>query len=254
MKILFSTLLIFLLMSCGGGEMHRRPAPGFGFTNGIMRINEDSVEYKMYKALHIDDKEEQYKKVEELLKAGANPDKCYGQIKWVDTNPLWNYCGDYNLAKLLISYGADVKKRPYVASLLSYQVMSDKNPRKEWVEFYKNNPDMQYMTESHAYKCCETLLEAGADPNMKATFGEAVLFPASDWNYNRYFKKYGKTAINFCIRKNLLTIFSLLIKYGARLDEDSLQFAKEITEHTDSSEMEELVLAQWQIQTQGEKK
>lgn len=42
MKILFSTLLIFLLMSCGGGEMHRSPAPGFGFTSRRMRINEDS--------------------------------------------------------------------------------------------------------------------------------------------------------------------------------------------------------------------
>ena len=94
------------------------------------------------------------------------------------------------------------------------------------------------------------LLDSGADVNMKYTGTNKILIPATDWNYRRYFEKHGKSAINYCIEENFLTLFPLLIEYGAKLDEESLRLAKATTEQTGSSEMEELVKKQWKIQSQ----
>ena len=230
--------------------MFRSPTPGFGFTSKTYDVDETSLEYQMELALLTTDDDARYREVEKLLKKGADPNKKAGQFKWVDTNPLWNCCSNPKLTKLLISYGADVKNRPYVASLISYVNLSDKNPNKERESFYREHPQVSVIYEHDVYQSVKILLESGADPNLKCIYGEKILFPATDWNYKRYFKKYGKSAINYCIEENYLLLFPLLIEYGARLDEVSLKLAKETTKRTGSNEMEELVKKHWNLQNE----
>ncbi|MGN0350375.1 MAG: hypothetical protein ACI4ES_01900 [Roseburia sp.] len=242
-KLLFILVIDLLFLSCGERKMFRKTAPYF-------TVDESSLPYQMEKALLITNDDERYQKVEELLQRGADPNKKTGQFKWLDTNPLWTYCSNLKLAELLISYGADVKKRPYIASLISYVNLADKNPNKECESFYREHPQVLITYEHDVYQSVKLLLESGADPNLKCIYGEKRLFPATDWNYRRYFKKHGKSAINYCIERNFLTLFSLLVEYGAILDEESLKLAQETTKSTDSSEMEELVKKLWNLQNE----
>ena len=243
-------VLVFFLFSRNGKQMQRSPVPWFGFTSRERQIDEESIEYKMEIALLANDPKERYQKVKELLEAGANPNKKTGQFKWIDTNPLWSprCIEDTDMLELFLSFGADAKRRPYLAHCLAQQVISNKNPRKEYLD------GQERPLEDEIYYRCKLLLQAGADPNMKGQAGEKILLIATDWNYVHYWKKHGTLPVNFCIINNLTSVFNLLVEYGAKLDEESLKLAEETTEHTGSSEMEELVLAQWQIQTQGEKK
>lgn len=73
----------------------------------------------------------------------------------------------HKLAELFILYGANVKKRPYVARYMDRNVIADKNPRKKLLDFYKDkNGIINLPSESEIYSACEILLKAGADPNM----------------------------------------------------------------------------------------
>ena len=237
-----------LLMSCEAENMHRSPKPNFEFTSKNYSFDETSLEYQMEMALLITDDDERYKKLEELLKAGANPNKMTGQFKWIDTNPLWKAEGDSKLVELLIQYGADVKNRPYVANIVSCKILAEKNPRKSWLDFHNEHPQVFIYGEKDVFNAIKLLLENGADANMKYTGSDKVLFPATDKNYQRYFEKHGKSAINFCIEENYLTLFSLLLEYNAMLDKESLKLAQETTKRTGSSEMEDLVKKQWAVQ------
>ena len=250
-KLLFILTIDLLFLSCGERRMFRSPTPGFGFTSKIYKVDEKSLEYQMNKALLITDEDECYQKVEELLKQGADPNKKAGQFKWIDTNPLWNCCAKPKLTELLISYGANITNRPYIASLISYVNLADKNPDKERETFYKEHPQVSVTYEHDVYESVRILLENGADPNLKCIYGEKILFPATDWNYKRYFNKHGETAVNYCIKGNFLTLFSLLIEYGAIINDESLKLASETTERTGSSEMEELVKEQWKKQNRN---
>lgn len=251
-KYLLLIAFIVSLTSCGGGKMFRKPSPSFSFTNKISEADESSLEYQMEMALLSSDEDECYKKVEKLLKNGADPNKKTGQFKWIDTNPLWGCCGNKKLAKLFIDYGADVKNRPYIARLLIYRILAAKNPRKEWVEWHKEHPQVAVSYESEVYEAVKFLLESGADPNMKCAGNKVLLIP-TDWNYKRYNEKHGKSAINSCIEENLLSIYSLLIEHGAKLDEKSLDFAIETTKRTGSTEMEDLVRTQLELQNNNSK-
>ena len=102
MKKLFFMLTIMLLISCEAENMHRSPKPNFEFTSKNYSLDETSLEYQMEMALLNNDKDERYKKVEELLKMGANPNKMTGQFKWVDTNPLWKICGSDSCSCLFL--------------------------------------------------------------------------------------------------------------------------------------------------------
>lgn len=229
--------------------MFRSPTPGFGFSSRERQVDEESLEYKMEVAFLAGSKEEKYRKIEELLKAGANPDKMTGQFKWIDTNPLWAAGGNKGLVELFLRYGADVKNRPYVANVVSCRILADKNPRKKWLDFHNEHPQVFIYSEANIFDVVKLLLEHGADPNMKCAGNKVLLIP-TDWNYRRYNEKYGKSAINYCIEENYLLLFPLLIEYGAKLDEESLQLATETTERTGSTEMEDLVKKQWAIQSQ----
>ena len=232
-------IMILILVSCRGEQMQRSSAPVFGFTKKITRSEENTLAYQMEMALLIDDDDERYKRVETLLKAGADPNKKTGQFKWLDTNPLWDCRGDEKLVSLFISYGADIKKRPYIAKILKgHRIITKEEQIREWENF-------PCIVEDDILSVLQLLLESGADPNLKAYGSSIVLWPATDWNYKRYFNKYGETAINYCIKENLLSVFPLLLEYRAVLDTKSLELAKATTERTGSTEMEELVKAQW---------
>lgn len=252
-KYLLLMTFMVSLTSCGGEKMFRNPGPGFSFTNKISVFDESSLEYQMEMALLITDEDKCYEKVEELLKKGADPNKKTGQFKWIDTNPLWGCCGNKKFLKLFIDYGADVKNRPYIARLLIDRILATKNPRKEWVEWHKEHPQVAVSYESEVYEVIKYLLDSGADPNMKCAGNKVLLIP-TDWNYRRYNEKHGESAIDSCIEMNLLSIYALLIEHGAKLDEKSIELAKETTERTGSNEMENLVMKHWELQNKNRKK
>lgn len=226
--------------------MFRNPTPGFGFTSKTYSVDESSLEYQMELALLTTDDDECYRKVEELLKQGADPNKKAGQFKWIDTNPLWKCCWNEILVSLFVSYGADVKKRPYIAKAISGRIAVSQEQYDEW----KKEGYASIGLEESLVESVTILLNNGADPNLKWIGGEKVLIPATDWNYLRYFKKHGKLPINNAIKYNAMKLASLLLEYGAILDEDSLKLAKETTKRTGSNEMEELIKKYWQKQMQ----
>ena len=243
-RYLFLLIIVPMFLSCKESSMYRAPIPGFAFTLRTYSYDEESLEYKMQMALLIHDEEARYNEVETLLRQGANPDKMAGQFKWIDTNPLWIVCRNEKLTRLFISYGADVKKRPYVAKSMIGRIALTREQYDTWIE----EGYLFVVFEDDALSILKLLLENGADPNLKWIGGEKVLIPATDWNYSRYFKKHGKSAIDYAIQANSLKIYTLLIEYGAKLDENSLSFARETSLRTGSYEMEELVNKQWKIQ------
>lgn len=247
MKVIINVclvLLAFALFSCGAYRMNRAPEPRFSFTYKIKNIDEKSFEYQMEMALLINDKEERYKTVEMLLKNGANPNKKTGQFKWIDTNPLWNCCGNISLAKLFIDYGADVKNRPYISKCIRNKIALTEDEYYSW----KKEGYAAVVREDDVYSVVKMFLENGSDPNFKGIGGEKILLLPYDWNYKRYFNKKGMFPINHAIKYNSLKIVNLLLEYGATLDEKSLEYAKQTTINTGSSEMENLVIQQWEIQ------
>lgn len=246
--IIASTL--FTTSCLASGKMQRSPTPGFGFSTKTYEYDEDSLEYQMKVAFLISDSDERYKRVEELLKMGANPDRMAGQFEWVDTNPLWKICRNDQYVELFVSYGADVKKRPYVARAIVGQIALTDEQFEEWVE----KGTFPRIHEKDALAVLKILLENGADPNMRGRPFDKVLFPATDWNYNRYYKKHGKLAINSAIEYNSIKIVKLLFEYGAILDEKSVELAKQTTIKTGSSEMEELIMEHWNKQISENKK
>ena len=244
-KFLLIQFIFLVFISCRGKNMQRAPRENFSFTKRMQGVDENSLEHQMEMALLITDDDKCYQEVEKLLKQGANPNKMTGQFKWIDTNPLWRVEGDKKLVELFLQYGADVKNRPYVANIVSCKILADKNPKKKWLDFHTEHPQVFIYNERDVFDTIKLLLDSGADVNMKYTGTNKILIPATDWNYRRYFEKHGKSAINYCIEGNFLTLFPLLIEYGAKLDEESLKLAEETTEQTGSSEMEELVKEQW---------
>ncbi len=248
--IILSCLLISQISLSAQTRMQRSPTPGFGFSTKTYEYDEDSLEYQMKVAFLISDSDESYKRVEELLKMGANPDRKAGQFEWVDTNPLWKVCRNERYVKLFVSYGADVKKRPYVARAIRGKIALTEEQYNEWDE----QGEVIIILEETALNILKILLKNGADPNMKGRATDRVLFPATDWNYNRYYKKHGDLAINSAIEYNSIKIVKLLFEYGAILDEKSVELAKQTTIKTGSSEMEELIMEHWNKQISENKK
>ena len=246
--IIASTL--FTPSCLASGTLQRSPTPGFGFSTKTYEYDEGSLEYQMEMAFLIRDREERYKRVEELLKMGANPDRRTGQFEWVDTNPLWRICRSERYVKLFVSYGADVKKRPYVARAIRGKIALTEEQYNEWDE----QGEVIIILEETALNILKILLKNGADPNMKGRATDRVLFPATDWNYNRYYKKHGDLAINSAIEYNSIKIVKLLFEYGAILDEKSVELARQTTINTGSSEMEELIMEHWNKQISENKK
>ena len=183
----FVVIAALLLTAC---VTQRRPGPGFGFQLvPIIKIGKDKTwdeilkKYPFYHALGSDLEE-----AEALLKAGQNPNrmKCPPMTDaWYDSNPLWLKGYDYDTMELLIRYKANVTKRPYIARTISIKIISERYP----YEFFEVSGFMD--EEKEVYRRVKLLLEAGADPNMRGTSSPDTLLIATDWNYRRWFNKYG---------------------------------------------------------------
>jgi ankyrin repeat protein len=189
------------------------------------------------------------KEAETLLEAGENPNRMKypsGEDRWRSGNPLWRACGygygsGYEVMELLVRYGADVTRRPYIAKTVDTIIISERYPD-AWVE-----SGIRYK-EAEVYRRIKLLLEAGADPNMKGAGYPARLLIGSDRNYRRWFNKHGELPINSAIEDNLFSIVELLLEYGAVLDDQSLESAKEAKGRSGSPEMEEYIKAVWERQ------
>jgi hypothetical protein len=90
-------------------------------------------------------------------------------------------------------------------------------------------------------------LDAGADPNFRGT-PNVVLFIPTDANYRRWFQKHGSLPIKNAIRYSAFSIVDLLLDYGAILDEESLEYAKEATERSGHTDMEDYINEVWKKQ------
>jgi hypothetical protein len=247
MKLRISIILLYIItvvfVSCISSQYQRSPSPGFGFERIGKKKKVDANEKAFDRAILFGTIEE----IEIFLKSGHDPDHTLGDDPWFTTNPLYSLARDYEKAELFIRYGANVTKRPYLARVLHTRIISERFPDAMLLD------DPGAPLEKEIYDLAKLFLDAGADPNLKG--GSApVLFIATDWNYRRYFKKHGRLPINVPIKYSAFSIVDLLLEYGAVLDEESLEYAKESTAFIGNSEMEDYIKEIWERQQANKKK
>jgi hypothetical protein len=229
-------LFIFcLFLSC---EYQRAPAPGFKIElKPFGKAQEEKDPYFLACAFGT------IEEMERFLKDGRDPNYVKappGSIPWHDNNPLWLAPADYDRAALLIHYGADVTKRPYIATALSRKIISEKYPDLSLRKY------AGVMYERELYDLVKLYLDAGADPNYKGMMRTPVLRKATDKEYKKYYDQYGWLPINFAIRENAFAIVDLLFEYGSYLDEDSLLASDEATESIGNREMQDYIRKKWE--------
>jgi hypothetical protein len=226
------TIVILLLTNCSKVNFERGPIDGFSIRKVINADEITEAEKNFYMAVVFGTVEE----LEHFLKSGHSPDTMNypGIIPWVDTNPLYSSIFNYEKVDLLIAYGANVNKRPYIGLVLDTFILSEKYPDSV------RTGDTNIIYESEAYKIIEKLLQAGADPNFKSC-PTPMLFSATDENYGDYFEKNGYYPINDAIKSNLFSIVELLERNGAIIDESSLESASEAYTKSNNTDMLELI-------------
>ena len=195
------------------------------------------------------------KEVKKYLDANYDPNNCFflGCI-WAETNPLliivterfscWDVntntrkdletYNDVELINLLVEYGADVNRLPYIWK----KVYCDNN---DFVISRTENFPEEIAAEKtvclieDANRVIKALLDNGADPNYKGLFA-----PFDEDNYFSYvtmtesrarrkFKSRKATSPLYeAIKKGMLweSHVDLLLQYGAKLDKSCLEAAK----------------------------
>jgi hypothetical protein len=232
-----------MFISCA---FQRSPRPGFSFSLQPVHREVDKEKYAMYFAVCFGTPEE----MEILLKAGQNPNRMRcppGSIPWHDTCPLWLVKRTHAKAELLIRYGADVTRRPYLYKLLDSKIVSERFPNEELLEYVGTR------YEKEMYELVKLFLDAGADPNFRGG-SNVMLFIPTDANYRRLFQKYGSLPINNAIEFNAFSIVDLLLEHGAMVDEESLECAKEAANSSGHTDMEEYIKAVWEKQQRTPRK
>jgi hypothetical protein len=241
-KPLLCCFITVSLVSCSSVQYQRSPSPGFGIERVIPEKKIDKTEEDFFMTVSWGTVEE----LESFLKAGHNPNrmKYPGSIPWRDSNPLWYTSTRYDMAEVLIRYGADVTRRPYIFHAVYHTIISERYPDERLLaEGYE-------LTEKMAYDMVKMLLDAGADPNFMGG-SYRVLLIATDANYKKYWKERGWLPINMAIRENVFSVVDLLLEHGAVLDEKSLDFARQATERSGSTEMEDYIRGVWERQQSG---
>ncbi len=196
------------------------------------------------------------------LENGYDPNYCRGEVGWCDSNPLSvvsesSYIAYYRIKRgeeipdpppdvailqLLIEYGADINRRPYV-----WESVCANNNR--WVRSLKRDhergtktfEEMQDEIDSYvegANRLLEAFLKAGADPDKLGhphpfrldqpySFMGELLYRMNDKKAEKYFAQ-GTRAINEAIKKGMVweSQVDLLLQYTT-LDEKSLEAAEE---------------------------
>jgi hypothetical protein len=235
----FFIFFLWLFCSCASQRYQRSPVSGFSFGSVPKNIKADLNEEAFAMAVSFGTPDE----IEVFLKAGHDPNRMTfpGAIPWHDTNPLWSLTHYPDKAALFIRYGADVTKRPYIAAIFTNKIVSERFPDESLFEYRPKH-------EKEVYNMVKVFLDAGADPNFKGDPGSRVLAIATDWNYKKYFEKYGQLPINAAIKQNAFTIVDMLLEYGSILDEESLECAKEATERSGHTDMEDYIKEVWEKQ------
>lgn len=206
------------------------------------------VNYDYYVALsYLDISDVSY-----FLETGSNPNKCVGEMMWADSNPLkvvieeHFYSYDFNkkakktidvfpdieIIKLLVQYGADVNRLPYIWE----RVYRDDNISLEYFTKGKNEEDAKIITCCYiedSNRVIKTLLESGANPDMKghpAPFENTwkVLFFTDKKAYKYFNSKKASSPIYEAIKKGIQweSQVDLLLEYGASLDSSCLEAAR----------------------------
>jgi ankyrin repeat protein len=248
MRVKYGSVLLFfaviILVSCNSLSYQRAQRPGFGFEVVNKNKKGNASEEAFAHAIRFGTLEE----IEEFLKAGHNPNKMrfLGAIPWHDTNPLWVITHSYDKSALFIKYGADVTKRPYIASIFTNKIISERFPDESLLIY----AGTKY--EKEVYDLVKLFLDAGADPNFKGTGSPQVLLIPSNTAYKAYFKKYGELPINFAILQSAFTIVDLLLEYGSVLDGESLLYAQKATERIGNTVMEDYIKELLEKQENGE--
>lgn len=214
-------------------------------------------------------------KVDNLLKNGADPNYCYGESGWVDSNPLNvvtesfydtyyrrkrnaiipNPTPDVKVFELLVEAGADLNRRPYIWNRVnnydnaffdkikdSTRNFNEKSGKPKDYKEHLNN----FIEDSN--RILKVLLEAGADPELKGHSypfsSEALHAHITDKKAKEYFEN-GSRAINVAIAKGNAweSQVDLLLQY-TKLDKESLQAA----EKSNDPIMIEKINKLWDIQ------
>ena len=191
--------------------------------------------------------------VKNHLKAGYDPEKCKGEAGWVDSIPLKvnvetlhskkvdDQYTDTMIIDLLIQYGADVNRLPYVWDRIyfykDFKTIEDRyknNYKKDGILYegaVQEKEEREWVAKIN--RVIEKLLLAGADPNMKGhpfPFGTSwqLLFFTDKKAFKYFNSKEATTPLYEAIKKGMKweSQVDLLLKYGATLDESCLEAAK----------------------------
>ncbi|MBO7583754.1 MAG: hypothetical protein J6T20_08175 [Treponema sp.] len=160
-----------------------------------------------------------------FLDEDYDPDNCFftGCI-WEEQNPLLIVSSKYypsdnveEMIKLLVEYGADINRLPYIWKRVYFDDLEDKKQNE-----YSN-------------RVIKALLDNGADPNIKglfAPFDEEKYFSYISMTEQKALKKFkskkATTPLYEAIKKgmNWESQVDLLLEYGAQLDKSCLKAAR----------------------------
>jgi hypothetical protein len=243
---LLSLLLCILFASCTIDQYKLTPIPGFEFQP--QKAGGEGEKFKEKYEFFFITTYGTLEEMELLLKKGQDPN-CMkyppAESSWHARNPLWRSTRDYHRAALLIEYGADVKRRPYIAAALSNKIISERYPDESLLRYAGTK------NEKEVYERVKLFINAGADPNFRGGINTMLRIPI-DANYRRYFNKHGILPINIAIKYNAFSIVELLLEHGSILDEESLVSAIEATKTSGHTDMEDYIKKLLKKQEKGD--
>lgn len=215
--------------------------------------------------------------IQQLLQEDLDPNYCKGEFGWFDSNPLMlvanshyntferlhsgeaipNPLPDTNVIHLLVKYGADINRRPYIWYIIHRLGSEDLNSLWEMrSEFTVNDEPDVLPSEEERYKASlvedenrllKAFLSNGANPDKLGhpyPFNSKIMAKITDEEANVCFAQ-GTRPINEAIEKgmNWESQVDLLLEYTT-LDEESLKAA----ERSGDSEMVKKITKIWELQ------